>query len=294
LQQKKQVIMKTIFTIMALLAALVPKANAQSPTSSSTANEGTALLMVHFGTTHDDTRQLTIDAVNQLAQQQFPQMEMREAYTSRIVVKRLAQRGIVKKTPLEMLLQLRSEGYQHIIVQTTHIIPGEEYETLLNDVRQVEHLFANIHVGKPLLYSIEDCRKVAKVFFDIASPYLQASKQTHVVLVGHGTEHPTNAIYSQMDAMLKDLNPRIHVGTIEGYPDFDRVLENLKQAKARRVILMPFMFVAGDHAKNDISIEWKDALEKEGIQVELRLEGLGQNPQIQSLFMEHILSSSQL
>ena len=278
--------MKTIFTILAVLTAFSATANAQSPASSSDVIDRTALLMVHFGTTHDDTRQLTIDAVNDLARQSFPQMDVREAYTSRIVIKRLAQRGIVRKTPLEMLLQLRSEGYQHVVVQPTHIIPGEEYATLLDDVRKVKHLFTDIRVGKPLLYSLDDCQAVATLFNSQLSA--EADKRSHVVWVGHGTAHPANAMYSQMDYLLKRLNPHFHVGTIEGFPSFDDVVSDLKQAKARRVVLVPFMFVAGDHAKNDISEEWKAALEKEGFHVELRLEGLGQNEGGQQLFMNHI------
>ena len=278
--------MKTIFTILAVLTAFSATANAQSPASSSDVIDRTALLMVHFGTTHDDTRQQTIDAVNDLARQSFPQMDVREAYTSRIVIKRLAQRGIVRKTPLEMLLQLRSEGYQHVVVQPTHIIPGEEYATLLDDVRKVKHLFTDIRVGKPLLYSLDDCQAVATLFNSQLSA--EADKRSHVVWVGHGTAHPANAMYSQMDYLLKRLNPHFHVGTIEGFPSFDDVVSDLKQAKARRVVLVPFMFVAGDHAKNDISEEWKAALEKEGFHVELRLEGLGQNKGVQQLFMNHI------
>ena len=278
--------MKTIFTILAVLTAFSATANAQSPASSSDVIDRTALLMVHFGTTHDDTRQLTIDAVNDLARQSFPQMDVREAYTSRIVIKRLAQRGIVRKTPLEMLLQRRSAGYQHVVLQPTHVLPGEEYATLRYDVRKVKHLFTDIRVGKPLLYSLDDCQAVATLFNSQLSA--EADKRSHVVWVGHGTAHPANAMYSQMDYLLKRLNPHFHVGTIEGFPSFDDVVSDLKQAKARRVVLVPFMFVAGDHAKNDISEEWKAALEKEGFHVELRLEGLGQNKGVQQLFMNHI------
>lgn len=79
-----------------------------------------------------------------------------------------------------------------------------------------------------------------------------------------------------------------HVGTIEGYPTFDTMLAQLKTSKAKSVTLMPLMFVAGDHARNDIAGEWKEALEKEGYTVEARMEGLGQIPQIQEIFIEHI------
>ena len=60
-----------------------------------------ALLMVHFGTTHDDTRALTIDAINAKAQAAFPELKFQEAYTSRIIIRRLKERGTTKLTPLD-------------------------------------------------------------------------------------------------------------------------------------------------------------------------------------------------
>lgn len=282
--QKYQKTMRVLLIIMALMATIATKGNTTTHGLTDDEAERTALLMVHFGTTHDDTRQLTIDAVNNLAQQAFPQTEVREAYTSRIVIKRLAQRGIVRQTPLEALLQLRADGYERVVVQPTHIIPGEEYATLLNDVRQVEHLFKYVRVGKPLLYTLADCREMAGKLTAAHA----TEKHTHVVFVGHGTEHPANAIYSQMDRLMKRCSPRCHVGTIEGFPALDDVVQQLRQAKARRVVLVPLMFVAGDHAKNDISVEWKEALEKEGMQVELCIEGLGQRADVQDLFVRHV------
>lgn len=93
-----------------------------------------ALLMVHFGTTHDDTRALTIDAINAKAQAAFPELKFQEAYTSRIIIRRLKERGITKLTPLDAMLKLRSEGYTHLIVQSTNIIDGVEMESLRRDV----------------------------------------------------------------------------------------------------------------------------------------------------------------
>lgn len=253
-----------------------------------------ALLMVHFGTTHEDTRALTIDAINAKAKATFPELELREAYTSRIIIRRLKARGTEKLTPLEALLRLRSEGYTHVIVQSTNIIDGVEMESLRRDVESVSPFFKEIRVGTPLLYSVEDCEEVANILNDRlnsapAKKGKASAKQQHVVLVGHGTYTPSTAIYSQMDYMLKAKGlAHFHVGTIEGYPSFDTLLAQLKAGKAKRVMLVPFMFVAGDHAKNDIAVDWKEALEKEGYAVDVLMEGLGQVPEIQGIFIEHI------
>lgn len=250
-----------------------------------------ALLMVHFGTTHDDTRAATIEAINGKAQTAFPKLKFQEAYTSRIIIRRLKKRGIEKNTPLDALLKLRGEGYTHIIVQSTNIIDGVEMESLRRDVESVLPFFKEVRVGTPLLYSVEDAEKVVKIMESRFNVPVQAKKtaKENFVLVGHGTYTPSTAIYSQMDYMLKaDGLTNFHVGTIEGYPTFKTMLAQLKAEKAKRVTLVPFMFVAGDHAKNDIAGEWKEMLEKEGFTVKVHLEGLGQIPEIQEIFIEHI------
>lgn len=250
-----------------------------------------ALLMVHFGTTHDDTRAATIEAINGKAQTAFPELKFQEAYTSRIIIRRLKKRGIEKDTPLDALLKLRGKGYTHIIVQSTNIIDGVEMESLRRDVESVLPFFKEVRVGTPLLYSVEDAGKVVKIMESRFNVPVQAKKtaKENFVLVGHGTYTPSTAIYSQMDYMLKaDGLTNFHVGTIEGYPTFKTMLAQLKAEKAKRVTLVPFMFVAGDHAKNDIAGEWKEMLEKEGFTVKVHLEGLGQISEIQEIFIEHI------
>lgn len=250
-----------------------------------------ALLMVHFGTTHDDTRAATIEAINGKAQTAFPELKFQEAYTSRIIIRRLKKRGIEKDTPLDALLKLRGEGYTHIIVQSTNVIDGVEMESLRRDVESVLPFFKEVRIGTPLLYSVEDAGKVVKIMESRFNVPVQAKKtaKENFVLVGHGTYTPSTAIYSQMDYMLKaDGLTNFHVGTIEGYPTFKTMLAQLKAEKAKRVTLVPFMFVAGDHAKNDIAGEWKEMLEKEGFTVKVHLEGLGQIPEIQEIFIEHI------
>ena len=57
-----------------------------------------ALFMVHFGTTHNDTRELTIDKMNKKFADEFKDYDLFTAYTSRIVLKRLKDRGDWKTT----------------------------------------------------------------------------------------------------------------------------------------------------------------------------------------------------
>lgn len=241
-----------------------------------------ALLMVHFGTTHDDTRALTIDAINRKAKEAFKGVEVREAWTSRIVMRRLKARGVERLNPVEALEKLKADGYTHILIQSTNIIDGLEMESLRRDVAAMESSFKEIRIGTPLLYTEEDYEAV------IAAITKNGAKEGATVLVGHGTYTPATAQYAMLDYMLKEKGfPNYFVGTIEGYPSFDAMEAQVKALGVKKVLLMPFMFVAGDHAKNDIAGDWKEELEKRGYEVSLFMEGLGQHPDIQDIFIRH-------
>lgn len=284
---------KILFAIMMMFLCMQVRAQELSSYVESdllaTLHEGekAALLMVHFGTTYDETRTKTIDAINAKARAAFPQIEVRESYTSRIILRRLAKKGIRKETPLQAMLRLRADGYTHLVVQSTHLIDGAEMESLRKYVERVRHLFTEVRVGVPLLYHVDDAMRVADILTQRHPA--DARKHEHVLFVGHGTHTPATALYSEMDYMLKASgHDNYHVGTIEGYPTFDTALRLLKKAKAKRVTLVPFLFVAGDHAANDISVEWKEKLESEGLKTDLHIEGLGEVPQIQDIFIEHV------
>lgn len=269
------------------IVAMLCMAAAYAQSFDSAPKGKTAILLVHFGTTFDDTRSATIDAINEKAKEQFPEVKVIEAYTSRIIINRLKKRGIHKQTPQEALLRLAADGYTHVIVQGTNVIDGIEAEVLRNDAKLMTPFFKEIRVGRPLLYSVDDCEKVVGV---LVNRYGKAiGKNSAVILVGHGTSTPANAVYSQIDYMLTaDGAPQFHVATVEGYPTYETTLVRLKSSKVKNVTLVPFMFVAGDHARNDIDGEWREKLEREGFKVSSILDGLGKIPEIQDIYIDHI------
>lgn len=244
-----------------------------------------AVLMVHFGTTYDDTRVLTIDAINAKMRETFPDVEFREAWTSRIILRKLKARGVERLNPTEALIRLHEEGYTHILIQSTNIIEGTEMKALRREVESLSLNFIDIRIGNPLLYAPDDYAVVVKA---ISGAMNQAVKDGQKLLVGHGTPDPATASYAMFDYMLKsEGHPEYHVGTVEGYPEYDDALRLLKKGNSRVVTLAPLMFVAGDHARNDIAGEWKENLEKEGYKVNLYLKGLGENPGVQDLLIGH-------
>ena len=247
-----------------------------------------AILVVSFGTSYHDTLEKTIAATENAISQAFPGWEVRRAFTSSMILKKLRTRdGLELDNVSQAMARLEGEGYTHIAVQPTHVMHGEEYEKLL---RQLEPYRNRLHiaVGEPLLDKQEDYEAVADALLGWL-PAPQADEA--LVLMGHGTPHFANSAYGQLEQNLQDRCPRIFVGTVEGYPTLDRVKNQLaRHPEIKKLTLAPFMLVAGDHARNDMAGDddsWKQELEALGYSVRCVLQGLGECPAIRQLFTQH-------
>lgn len=248
------------------------------------------ILVVSFGTSYADTRKLTIEACEEKIAATFPDYEVRRAFTSNIIIKKLKERDNISiDTPEEALNKMKEDGFTEVIVQPLHIMPGIEYEEVLAAVDNFEDSFQKITVGRPILYGIEDY----KVAVDALKQQLpELNKDQAVVVMGHGTTHPANACYSCLQNVLADEGLNVFVGTVEGYPDIDNVIAKLKENKIKEVTLMPYMLVAGDHASNDMAGDeedsWKNILKKEGFIVNIYLHGLGENTAYQDIYVQRV------
>jgi len=256
-----------------------------------------AILVVSFGTTHEDTRKVTIDAIEEKIKDTFVDYDMRRAFTSHIILKVLKNRdNIHVDTPEEALEKLKNEGYNEVIVQPLHVIPGVEFDYINNVVNRYKKCkaFENIVVGRPLICFKGEEDGVPddySVMVDALSK--QLPQKDTVILMGHGTNHIANAVYCCFESVLRDRGfKNVHVATVEGYPTLDRVIPNVIADGSTEVILMPLMLVAGDHAKNDMAGDdedsWKSILEAEGFKVKIYLHGLGENSEIQDIYIQHI------
>ena len=86
------------------------------------------------------------------------------------------------------------------------------------------------------------------------------------------------------------------IGTVEASPSLDDVVKAIKKNKDyTKVVLEPLMVVAGDHANNDMAGDeedsWKTVITGEGYEVECILEGLGQIPAVQDVYVQHVQAS---
>ncbi len=251
--------------------------------------EKKAILLTHFGTSHLDTLQKNILAVEKEAQAAFPGWEMRRAFTSGMILRIMKNQGITIASVPEALEDLLTEEFTDVIVQPSHLICGEEYDKLRGLAEPYRQYFKNFSIGKPLLASTEDMREVCR-FYDREFP---RDSDAALVLMGHGTPHFANAVYPAMNYLLKEMGmERILIGTVEGYPDIEVIRKELKQLGVKRVIVTPMMLVAGDHAINDMNGDgkdsWKSLLLADGYQVKTVLRGLGEYPEIRKLYLRHI------
>lgn len=249
------------------------------------------ILVVSFGTSFADIRKKTIEACEDRIALEFPGFEIRRAFTSNIIRKILRERdGLIVDNTYEALKKMKEENFSQVIVQPLHIIPGEEFHSkVLEPLKEFKGEFDKLAVGRPLLTNIEDYR-IAIEALDKQLPPLCENEA--VVLMGHGSAHPANACYSCLQQMLTESRPNIFVATVEGYPELGHVIPKLKSAGIKKVTLMAYMLVAGDHAINDMAgseeDSWKSILEKEGFRVRADLRGLGENPACQDIYIDHI------
>lgn len=271
-----------------LFASLAACAKAPAPTPEVKPEK--VLLAVSFGTSYDDNRELSIGAVESALQTAFPDYELRRAFTSQTIIDILADRDIIIDNVTEAMDRLVADGVKEVLIQPTHVMSGFEYDDTIAEITPYADQFEKFSVGAPLLTSQADFDEVVSVLTADTADY--AAEDTAIVLMGHGTEHASNAVYAKLQEVFKDTGyDNYIVGTAEHEPALEDVVVLVGQSGATKVVLMPLMIVAGDHASNDMAGDeedsWKSVFTAAGYEVETVLKGLGQYPGIQAIFVRH-------
>ena len=88
-------------------------------------NYDKAILVVSFGTSYEETRKKTIDAIEEDIREAFPDYRIYRAFTSKIIIKKLKSRdNIHVDTVSEALERMINDGIKDLILQPTHVING--------------------------------------------------------------------------------------------------------------------------------------------------------------------------
>lgn len=283
-----------------------------------------AIVIAFFGTSYPSALKAIINIENKI-KRAFSQIEIRIAFTSTIIRKIWHNRQndeifftenkdipqyIYKvKSPLATIADLQDEGYNIIVVQSTHIFEGEEYTDLSSCIRGLNSIktikaknkpFKKLVLGRPLLgvngtghdYHHDLIIAAKAVNDDIV---LAKKNKAALVYMGHGNEFYSTGAYIEFQKTLREIykDIPIFVGCVEGFPSLDDVTFSLKHhGRIKKVLLKPFMIVAGDHAKNDMAGEeddsWKSIFENMGLEVITAVEGLGEYDKIGDIFIQHI------
>lgn len=248
------------------------------------------ILVVSFGTSYQASLEETIGAVERSIGTAFPEWEVRRAFTSGMVIRKLRERdGLSVDNVSQAMERLAADGAEAVVVQPTHVISGFEYDDMVAEVNRWANRFESLRLGAPLLSSTEDYQILCTALADALSP----PSDTALVLMGHGTAHSANAVYAALAYHFLELGKEnFVVGTVEGYPDLPATVKTVLSRGFRKVMLTPLMVVSGDHANNDLAGEdpdsWKSVFEAAGCHVTCLLKGLGQYPAIRELYTAHV------
>ena len=249
------------------------------------------LMVVSFGTSYNDSRRLTIGAIEGALETAFPDWSVRRGFTSQIIIDHVKSRdGVSIDNVGEALKRAADNGVKNLVIQPTHLMDGLEYNDLVEEAATYSDAFEKMAIGKPLLTSDADFDTVAKAITKATAEYDDG--ETAICFMGHGTEAESNQVYTKIQQVLTDGGyENYYIGTVEATPTLDDVLAQVKAGDYKRVVLEPLMIVAGDHANNDMAGDeegsWKTTFENAGYQVECLLRGLGEMEEIQQLFVEH-------
>jgi len=249
------------------------------------------ILLVAFGSS-EASAQISFENIGKKVKSAYPNIPTRWAYTSTIIRKKLAKQGEYLDSPEVALAKMMDEGFTHVAVQSLHTIGGSEYHDLRRTVGAFKSMgeFQRIILGYPLLATQDDMERAVQAI--LATIPKERKKNEAVVLMGHGTHHPSNAFYAALMFQVQLKDPNIFIGTVEGYPEVDLMKELLLRKKIKKAYLMPFMSVAGDHAKNDMASDeedsWKSIFTKAGIQCVPILKGTAEYDVFVDMWVDHL------
>jgi len=283
--------LKKVFTLHLVLLLMVFAASALAAGHGHEKEKKVGILLVAFGSSQESA-QVSFENIDKKVKEKYPNIPVRWAYTSHIIRKKLAKQGKLLDSPEVALAKMLDEGFTHVALQSLHTIGGEEFHDLRSTVGAFKGLkgFQRIILGYPLLATQEDMARVVDAILENVPK--ERKKDEAVALMGHGTHHPSNAFYAALMFQVQLKDPNVFIGTVEGYPEIDLIKELMLKKGIKKVYLMPFMSVAGDHAKNDMAGDeadsWKSILTKAGFECVPILKGSAEFDNFVRIWVDHL------
>lgn len=250
------------------------------------------ILVVSFGTSYNSSRDKTIGAIENKIEETFGNdFEIRRAFTAQFIINKLAKRdGLIIDNMEEALQRCIDDGVKTLVVQPTHVMAGQEDDDMVQTIKMYTDKFDSVSIGTPLLSTPANYEEAVGVLTGVTSQYDDGN--TAIIYMGHGTKHPGNITYSNLQGYVDKagFGDRYFIGTVEATPSLADMISRANASGFDRVVLRPFMIVAGDHANNDMAGDeagsWKTEFKSAGYDVECVIEGLGEIAEIQDMFVK--------
>ncbi len=250
------------------------------------------ILIVSFGTTYKETREKNIEKLAETVRDNFPDWSIYQAYSSNKVRSILKERDhITVLSTKEALKQMEADGITKVVVLPTHIIDGIENNLMKQEIKAESHLFHEISIANALLEGEKDYKLTANALWQEIK---QTAKNDPVIFMGHGSSHEADSSYELLETELRAVSGRdIYLATVEGSITIEEVIGRLNVVSSMRgrVLLLPFMLVAGDHATNDMAGEedsFAALLIEEGYRPECILKGIGEYEAVRNIYIQHL------
>ena len=271
------------------------------------------LLVVSFGTSFNDSRAEDIKGIEDALAAAYPDWSVRRAFTAQIIINHVEARDEENIDNMQQALDRAVEnGVKNLVVQPTHLMHGAEYDEMTEAINGYKDKFESVAIAEPMLGEVgddatvinDDKKAVAQAITDEAckeagfdSMDAAAEAGTAFVFMGHGTSHTANITYDQMQTQMEDLGfKNAFIGTVEGKPEdtaCDKVIEKVKEAGYKNVVLRPLMVVAGDHANNDMAGDDEDSWKSQFVasgnfeNVDTQIAGLGRIEAVEQIYVDH-------
>ena len=271
------------------------------------------LLVVSFGTSFNDSRAEDVKGIEDALAKAYPDWSVRRAFTAQIIINHVEARDGENIDNMQQALDRAVEnGVKNLVVQPTHLMHGAEYDEMTEAINGYKDKFESVAIAEPMLGEVgddatvinDDKKAVAQAITDEAckeagfdSMDAAAEADTAFVFMGHGTSHTANITYDQMQTQMEDLGfKNAFIGTVEGKPEdtaCDKVIEKVKEAGYKNVVLRPLMVVAGDHANNDMAGDDEDSWKSQFVasgnfeNVDTQIAGLGRIEAVEQIYVDH-------
>ena len=271
------------------------------------------LLVVSFGTSFNDSRAEDVKGIEDALAEAYPDWSVRRAFTAQIIINHVEARDDEVIDNMQQALDRAVEnGVKNLVVQPTHLMHGAEYDEMTEAINGYKDKFESVAIAEPMLGEVgddatvinDDKKAVAQAITDEAckeagfdSMDAAAEAGTAFVFMGHGTSHTANITYDQMQTQMENLGLKnAFIGTVEGKPEdtaCDKVIEKVKEAGYKNVVLRPLMVVAGDHANNDMAGDDEDSWKSQFVasgnfeNVDTQIAGLGRIEAVEQLYVDH-------